>query len=108
MFETRHRQPTDHPALSTADASEAHDAATAGDGAGVLRQLQVACDDLYCAPLDREAQEQVRELLLRSTPSLRELRARARRIKVACDELHDDPTDLDAQFTLLSLLDTPA
>jgi hypothetical protein len=106
MCETRHRQPD--PALSTADASETPDAATASDSAGVLRQLQVACDDLYCTPLDREAQEHVRELLLRSTPSLREVRARTRRIKVACDELHDDPTDLDAQFTLLSLLDTPA
>jgi hypothetical protein len=107
MLDPRHRQPTDL-VLNTDDASEEHDDATADDGAGMLRQLQVACDDLYCTPLDREAQEHVRELLLRSTASLQEARARARRIKIACDELHDDPADLDAQFTLLSLLDTPA
>ncbi|WP_342314740.1 hypothetical protein LIX17_25070 (plasmid) [Mycobacterium avium subsp. hominissuis] len=82
----------------------------AGDGGGstALRHLQVVCDDLYCTPLDREAQEKMRDLLLRSTPGLREARLRARRIKIACDELHDDPSDIDARFTLLNLLDTPA
>jgi hypothetical protein len=107
MAEMRHRQPS-VPAMSIAPDVETHDVGADRDGAGVLRQLQVACDDLYCAPLDREAQEQVRNLLLRTTPSLHEVRLRARRIKVACDELHDDPDDLDARYTLLSLLDTPA
>jgi hypothetical protein len=107
MRNTRRRQLAD-PVLSHADASEAHDVAPDRDSVGVLRQLQMACDDLYCKPLDPEAQEHVRELLLRSTPALRELRVHARHIKVACDELHDDPTNLDAQHTLLSLLDNPA
>ncbi|AQA06891.1 hypothetical protein ACORG1_33450 (plasmid) [Mycobacterium sp. TJFP1] len=94
--------------MSSADDAQTRDAEAGADGTAVLRQLQVACDDLYCTPLDPEAQEQVRDLLLRSTPSLHEHRLRARRIKVACDELHDDPADLDARYTLLSLLGTPA
>lgn len=107
MAEMRHRQPS-VPVMSIAPTVGTHDADAGRVGEGVLRQLQEACDDLYCAPLDREAQEQVRDLLLRTTPSLHEVRLRARRIKVACDELHDDPDDLDARYTLLSLLDTPA
>ncbi|MBY0285538.1 MAG: hypothetical protein K2X52_00075 [Mycobacteriaceae bacterium] len=107
MAEMRHRQPS-APAMGIAPDVETNDVGADRDSAGVLWQLQVACDDLYCAPLDREAQEQVRDLLLRSTPSLHEVRLRARRIRVACDELHDDPDDLDARYTLLRLLDTPA
>lgn len=108
MAEMRHRQPS-VPAMSIAPTVGTHDVVDEGRGGeGSLRQLQEACDDLYCAPLDRQAQEQVRDLLLRTTPSLHEVRLRARRIKVACDELHDDPDDLDARYTLLSLLDTPA
>lgn len=105
MFEMQHRPPS-----GPADSAEGLDAQDGDTNHpdGTLRQLQVACDDLYCAPLDHEAQEHVRDLLLRTSPSLRELRLRARRIKIACDELHDDPNDLDAQYTLLSLLDTPA
>jgi hypothetical protein len=68
------------------------------------RQIQLACDDLYCAPLDPVVQANVRYLLLRSTPAA-DGRAQARRIRIACDELHDDPTDLDARRTLLNLLD---
>lgn len=107
MVQIQHRQPS-VPAMNVAASVETHDDGAVHDGAGALRQLQLACDDLYCAPLDREAQEQVRDLLLRSTPSLDEVRLRARRIKVACDELHDDPADLDARYTLLTLLDIPA
>lgn len=107
MAEMRRRQPS-VPAMSMVPTVGTHDAAVGRGSDGSLRQLQEACDDLYCAPLDHEAQEQVRDLLLRTTPSLREVRLRARRIKVACDELHDDPDDLDARYTLLSLLDTPA
>jgi hypothetical protein len=69
-----------------------------------ITEIQLACDDLYCAPLNPVAQANVRDLLLRSTPAADD-RAQARRIRIACDELHDDPTDLDARRTLLSLLD---
>ncbi|QIV79622.1 hypothetical protein [Mycolicibacterium frederiksbergense] len=73
----------------------------------LTHQIKVACDDLYCAPLDPVAQTNVRHVLLQATPPLDE-RAHARRIKIACDELHDDPTDLDARRTLLALLDLSA
>lgn len=66
-------------------------------------QIQVACDDLYCAPLDLVAQANARDILLRSTPPAGE-RDIARRIRIACDELHDDPTNLDARRILLALL----
>lgn len=66
-------------------------------------QIQVACDDLYCAPLDPVVQANVRDTLLRLTPPAN-VRDIARRIRIACDELHDDPTDLDARRTLLALL----
>lgn len=69
----------------------------------LAHQIKVACDDLYCAPLDPVAQANVRDVLLQATPPLDE-RTHARRIKIACDELHDDPTDLDARRTLLALL----
>lgn len=66
-------------------------------------QIQVACDDLYCAPLDPVVQANVRDILLSLTPPAND-RDIARRIRVACDELHDDPTDIDARRTLLALL----
>ncbi|WP_099020920.1 hypothetical protein [Mycolicibacterium palauense] len=67
-------------------------------------QIQEACDDLYCSPLDPVAQANARDLLRRSTPAMDE-RTLARRIRIACDELHDDPDDFDARHTLLALLD---
>lgn len=72
-----------------------------------IEQIQEACDDLYCAPLDPVAQANAREVLLQATPPHDE-RTRARRIKVACDELHDDPADLDARRALLALLEPSA
>lgn len=68
--------------------------------------IQLACDDLYCAPLDPVAQANARDVLLRLTPPADE-RDIARRIRIACDELHDDPTDVDARWTLLVLLGRP-
>lgn len=68
-------------------------------------QIQEACDDLYCAPLDPVAQANARDLLARLTPAEGE-RATRRRIRIACDELHDDPNDLDARRALLALLDS--
>lgn len=70
--------------------------------------IQLACDDLYCAPLDPATQAQAREVLLQSTPPAGEPQTRTRRIRIACDELHDDPTDLDARYALLDLLASPA
>ena len=35
-------------------------------------QIQEACDDLYCSPLDPVAQANVRDLLQQSTPALDE------------------------------------
>jgi hypothetical protein len=70
----------------------------------ISREVQVACDDLFCAPLDCGAQTRLRDLLLRITPAAQEARTRARRIKIACEELHDDPTDLDARLAVLSVL----
>lgn len=67
-------------------------------------QIQEACDDLYCSPLDPVAQANARDLLRQSTPALDE-RALSRRIRIACDELHDDPNDLDARHALLALID---
>ena len=67
-------------------------------------QIQEACDDLYCSPLDPVAQANVRDLLQQSTPALDE-RTLARRIRIACDEPHDDPNDLDARHALLALID---
>ncbi len=72
-----------------------------------IRQIQEACDDLYCAPLDPVAQAAARHILLQAIPPLDE-RTHARRIKIACDELHDDPSDLDARRALLALLDLSA
>lgn len=72
----------------------------------LAHQIQLACDDLYCAPLDPVAQANARDVLLRSTPPADE-RDLARRIRIACDELHDDPTDVDARWTLLALLGRP-
>lgn len=69
----------------------------------IAHQIQLACDDLYCAPLDPVAQANARDLLLRSTPVPDE-RDVARRIRIACDELHDNPADVDARRTLLALL----
>lgn len=71
------------------------------------KQIQEACDDLYCAPLDPVARANARDVLLRTMPALDE-RAHARRIRIACDELHDDPSDLDARRALLALLDPAA
>jgi len=68
------------------------------------RQIQEACDDLYCSPLDPVAQANARDVLRQSTPAMDE-RTLARRIRIACDELHDDPNDLDARQTLLALID---
>lgn len=68
-------------------------------------QIKVACDDLYCSPLDPVAQANARDLLRQSTPALDE-RNLTRRIRIACDELHDDPpNDLDARHALLALID---
>lgn len=67
-------------------------------------QIKVACDDLYCSPLDPVAQANARDLLRQSTPALDE-RTLSRRIRIACDELHDDPNDLDARHALLALID---
>ncbi len=69
----------------------------------LANQIKVACDDLYCAPLDPVAQANARHVLLQATPPLDE-RTHARRIRVACDELHDDPADLDARRALLNLM----
>lgn len=69
----------------------------------LTHQIQLACDDLYCAPLDPVVQANVRDILLRLTPPAND-REIARRIRIACDELHDDPTDIDARRTLLALL----
>ena len=66
-------------------------------------QIQEACDDLYCSPLDPVAQANVRDLLQQSTPALDE-RTLARRIRIACDELHDDPFDMNARAALLKLI----
>ncbi|MBY0285648.1 MAG: hypothetical protein K2X52_00635 [Mycobacteriaceae bacterium] len=71
------------------------------------KQIQEACDDLYCAPLDPVTQTNTRDVLLRTMPALDE-RTHARRIRIACDELHDDPDDVDARRTLLALLDPAA
>ncbi|GAT01227.1 hypothetical protein [Mycolicibacterium fortuitum] len=68
-------------------------------------QIQEACDDLYCAPLDPVAQANARDLLARLTP-VEDERATRRRIRIACDELHDDPNDIDARRALLALLDS--
>ncbi|KAA1250195.1 hypothetical protein F0Q45_10965 [Mycobacterium simiae] len=73
----------------------------------VSHQIQVACDDLYCTPLDPVAQANAGDLLLRLTPAADE-RDIARRIRIACDELHDDPADLDARRKLLALLNPAA
>lgn len=70
-------------------------------------QIQEACDDLYCSPLDPVAQANARDLLRQSTPALDE-RNLTRRIRIACDELHDDPNDLDARHALLALIDPTA
>lgn len=70
-------------------------------------QIKVACDDLYCSPLDPVAQANVRDLLRQSTPALDE-RNLTRRIRIACDELHDDPNNLDARHALLALIDPAA
>ena len=41
-------------------------------------QIQEACDDLYCSPLDPVAQANVRDLLQQSTPALDERTLAAR------------------------------
>ncbi|MFN6548578.1 hypothetical protein [Mycolicibacterium nivoides] len=71
----------------------------------LAHQIQTACDDLYCAPLDPVAQANARDLLARLTPAADD-RATRRRIRIACDELHDDPNDIDARRALLALLDS--
>lgn len=71
----------------------------------LAHQIQEACDDLYCTPLDPVIQANARDLLARLTPAEDE-RATRRRIRIACDELHDDPNDLDARRALLALLDS--
>lgn len=73
----------------------------------LARQIKIACDDLYCAPLDPVAQANARDVLLRTMPTLDE-GTHARRIRIACDELHDDPDDIDARRALLALLDPAA
>lgn len=75
--------------------------------AALAHQIKIACDDLYCAPLDPVAQANARDVLLRAMPALDE-GTHARRIRIACDELHDDPDDVDARRTLLALLDPAA
>lgn len=67
-------------------------------------RIQMACDDLYCAPLDPVAQASVRDILRQSAPQV-DARVLARQIRIACDELHDDPDDLDARLALLALID---
>ncbi|CAN5517877.1 hypothetical protein BH09ACT8_BH09ACT8_53150 [soil metagenome] len=71
------------------------------------KQIQEACDDLYCAPLDPVAQANARDVLLHTMPAHDE-RTHARRIRIACDELHDDPDDINARRALLALLDPAA
>lgn len=73
-----------------------------GKVADGVRQIQLACDDLYCSPLDHTMQARARALLQALADG--SPRAYARRIRIACDELHDDPTNTDAQYALLLLL----
>jgi hypothetical protein len=69
-------------------------------------QVKLACDDLYCDPLDHDARTRVRELLSAEAEDDPQVLTRSyiRRIRIACDELHDCPTDVDAQQALLHLV----
>ncbi|BBN50850.1 hypothetical protein [Mycobacterium avium] len=69
-------------------------------------QVKLACDDLYCDPLDHTARTRVRELLSTDAGDDPQVLTRSyvRRIRIACDELHDCPTDVDAQLALLHLV----
>ncbi|RDH75279.1 hypothetical protein DVS77_26630 [Mycolicibacterium moriokaense] len=76
--------------------------ATNGD---VLDLIREACDDLYCAPSDEQAQRRLLEILQQAdVDSGDDSRRRARLIRIACDELHDAPDDRDARHALLLLL----
>lgn len=47
----------------------------------LAHEIQLACDDLYCAPLDPVVQANVRDILLRLTPPAND-RDIARRIRI--------------------------
>lgn len=75
------------------------------------RQIQVACDDMFCDPDDAVASAKLRRLLGGAPTSYVAVacdevsRSSWRRlVRIACDELHDDTDDRDARDRLLLLL----
>lgn len=75
--------------------------------ANYATQVQIACDDLYCDPLNESAKARLKDLLLGGAHPLMTAENYRRRLRIACDELHDDPSDADAQYALLLLTMTP-
>lgn len=74
--------------------------------ANSVRQVRVACDELYCDPLDEAARAHVRNLLGGQAGGTTSMSPEeyCRQVRIACDDLYDEPNDATALRALRALV----